>query len=83
MHQYDTTPVFRTTDLCLASTLLCRGRAMCGLEKQNDNRSVFLFPHDDELSRLLNSFWANELRIEPKEFFASLKTAKTRLYQTT
>jgi hypothetical protein len=43
-------------------------------------KGFFLFKRDDYLDKLLESYWRQELRVEPQAYFNQLKILKSRLY---
>lgn len=70
---------FRTTDLALA-TVLSLFFPLDSVDKTNTHKAEFLFKSDDQLHRLIETYWKRELKIEPQAFFAQLKFIKSRLY---
>ena len=70
---------FRTSDLALASALVCLGFCLEAVEK-NYPKSVFIFKRSDGLDESIQAFWAGSLNVEPKAYFNSIKEIKARLY---
>ena len=70
---------YESTDLCLVTTISLE-QGITGISKDISGRATFCFTNTPELQKLLNSYWDNKLRIEPKIFFGQLKIIKQRLY---
>jgi hypothetical protein len=71
---------FETSELSLASALLCSGYKLVIVERRNP-KSIFLFERSEFLDQAIQGFWAGEMRLEPKQYFNSIKEVKSRLYQ--
>ncbi len=71
--------LYETSDLPLASTLLCLGHKVWATDKADAQRVSFLFERKNGLDGLLESYWRHELLVEPVAFFNALKEAKTRI----
>lgn len=71
--------IFSTTDLALCSALLCLGFRLKEIDKSAP-RAFFLFERTIELERDSAMFWAGDLQVDPKRYFACLKEIKSRLY---
>ena len=70
---------FESSELSLASTLMCLGFKLDAVEKHNP-KSLFVFRREESLDEAIQGFWAGELRVEPKAFFNCIKEVKSRLY---
>jgi len=64
----------------MVTALQCQGFQLTGIEWVDDKRASFSLSNSDELLITIESYWQNELRVEPKMFFSYLKATKTRLY---
>jgi hypothetical protein len=71
---------FRHQDICLVSTLLCYGRIIEAIDRQDPQKVVFSIKRDEKLDELIQNYWTNQLLVEPKAFFSYLKEIKTRIY---
>jgi len=72
---------FKTYDLALASALVSCGFSIDGIEKtQYNGKSSFIFHRTDKLDEIIQSYWADDLSVNPKAYFDVLKHIKTRLY---
>lgn len=70
---------FETSEMALASALLCLGHKLDFIEKR-DPKSIFTFQRDEFLDKTIQGFWAGELRVEPKSYFTCIREVKSRLY---
>ncbi len=72
---------FQTADLSLTATLAL----WCPIEAidktQNPRKAIFVFKKTPALTNLVDSYWRGSLRVDPNEFFNSLKAIKVRLYE--
>jgi len=80
MKYLKTTEFFETSDLALASVLYYFGYQIETINKQNLNKSIFIFSRDAKIDQIIESFWKHELSVEPAQFFALTKEIKSRLY---
>lgn len=71
---------FITNDFPLAVSLLCSGLTIIKLSKAGQNRVSFVFEKSEETERVVQAFWNDELRVEPKGFFNKQKELKARIY---
>lgn len=81
MNQQNINPkdVYTTQNLALAATLYV-WYPLEGIVR-NDSRKVdFQFPKNQELEKLVDSFWRKEVKVEPLSYFEALKTLKSRIY---
>ena len=70
---------YSTSDLALA-TAISLWHPLVAVDKTNPSKAQFLFKRDENLNQLIESFWKQELRIEPQAYFNQLKIIKSRLY---
>lgn len=70
---------YKTSDLALAVavSLSC---PIEKIEKANYGKSYFCFRRDEKLEQLIQSYWRQELKVEPQNYFNQLKITKARLY---
>jgi len=71
---------FKTSDICIASSLCCYGYQIEAIDRQNPSRVVFLIKRDEQLDKLIQLYFTHQLRVEPLSFFSFLKEIKTRIY---
>ena len=67
-------------DLALVAAVAEYGFSPIQLDKSNPQRVVFIFRHSEELNRLIDDYWLDQLKVNPRTYFDSLKHLKTRLY---
>ena len=81
MEKVEQTKIYETTDLALISVvLLSLPDSLEFVNRENPHRVVFRFKKTDELDKLVSRFWGRKLKVEPREFFDGIKTAKARIY---
>lgn len=71
---------YETNSLVLSSTLVCLGIPLDSVIKNPVGKSVFIFPHTDDLDQILESFWKRSLKVEPNSFFEAQRFLKSRIY---
>ena len=71
---------FRSSDISLSSALCCLGYQIEAVDKQNPAKAIFLIRRDENLDELVKLYFTHQLKVEPLDFFNSLKEIKTRLY---
>lgn len=70
---------FRTADLALA-TVISLSYPIDAIDRQNRQKSTFIFKRQEGLDQLIEGYWRGELRIDPQRFFTQLRAVKARLY---
>jgi len=81
MEKVEQTKIYETTDLALISVILIFSPgSLVAVNRENPHRVVFGFKKSDKLDDLIGRFWGRKLKIEPREFFDGIKTAKARIY---
>lgn len=76
----DKNEMFKTTDLCLATTLLYLGHQFLDIEKIDPKRVAFGFEDSKELRKQIDDFWSYALMIEPMKFYNLLRVVKARIH---
>ncbi|MFH0936945.1 MAG: DUF5659 domain-containing protein [Candidatus Daviesbacteria bacterium] len=71
---------FSTSDLALASAIALYYPLEVIDRTENPFKAQFLFKKDDQLTKLIESYWRCELKVEPQAYFNQLKAIKARLY---
>lgn len=71
---------FKTSDICIISTLCCYGYQIEAIDKINCSKANFLIKRDEGLDNLIQMYFTHQLKVEPLSFFSFLKEIKTRLY---
>jgi len=72
--------LYSTTDLSLA-TALSLYFPIEAIDRQNSKSSAFLFIRRKELDKLIESYWKDELKVSPRQYFNQLRDIKSRLYE--
>ena len=72
---------YSTADLAMA-TAISLWYPLEALDRtQNPHKAYFLFKRDEQLDKLIESYWRGELKVNPQTYFAALKNIKARLYE--
>lgn len=72
---------FKSSDLSLIAMLQVFGYQIEKIERNNSEKVIFAIQQDDKLSELVQAFWSRSLKVEPLQYFESLKVVKSRIYQ--
>lgn len=73
------TDFYSTSDLSLATTL----SLWCPIEdinRSNPRKALFIFQNTEELQKLVDEYYRNEIKISPQVYFNQLRVVKARLY---
>lgn len=71
---------YETSDVYLASYLICQGATLAGTERVGPRRTMFRFESDKFLHALLRVYWSNDdIQVPPTRLFSSLRTLKSRI----
>jgi hypothetical protein len=71
---------YETSDVYLASYLLCQGASLVGTERVGPRRTVFRFASDEYLHSLLRVYWSNDrILVPPTHLFHALRKLKSRI----
>jgi len=70
---------FKTSDFPLAITLITLGFPLDNISKPSSGRMEFIFDREEELDNAIQSFWRDEIRVEPKQFYLNQKLLKSRI----
>src|SRR5207302_2403786 len=71
---------YETTDVYLASYLLCQGATLVETERIGPRRTMFRFQSDEFLHALLRVYWSNDrILVPPTQLFDSLRKLKSRI----
>ncbi len=72
---------FMTHDLPLAVSMVALGHTIeKTIREYHGGRATFCFKRSDKLGRDVSAYWKQELRINPKVLFESIKFTKSLLY---
>jgi hypothetical protein len=71
---------YETSDVYLASYLLCQGATLVETERVGPRRTMFRFQSDEFLHALLRVYWSNDdVLLPPTRLFGSLRALKSRI----
>lgn len=70
---------YSTSDLAL-TTAISLYHPLETVDRTNPQKAQFIFKRDESLNQLIETYWKQELRIEPQTYFNQLKVIKSRLY---
>lgn len=71
---------YETSDVYLASYLLCQGTTLLGTERVAPRRTTFRFESDEFLHALLRAYWSNDDIVVPAtRLFDALRGLKSRI----
>ena len=51
------------------------------IDKRDPRRAIFSFERDERLIQLVQDFWNNQLKVNPRKYFDQIKFIKSRLYE--
>lgn len=72
--------MFITNDLSLSCALLCFDFRLAGLDASDYRKVGFMFTESKELRDTVRRYWDNQLAVNPKDYFNTLKDLKSRIY---
>lgn len=76
----DPSLVFTTFDLGLSTALLCVGFQLLSIDKDNPQKSMFIFQKEDGIEQIIDEYFSDRLEIKARSFFDTLKALKNKLY---
>jgi hypothetical protein len=80
MNNYDSNK-FSTFDMALASALATSGFSIVGIERVDSRgKASFVFNRTNNIDTVIQAYWSDQLKVNPKAYFDALKHLKTRLY---
>lgn len=71
---------FESNDLALVAALAEKGYLPLELDRSNPHRVAFIFEYSEEIKTLIDEYWLDQLKVNPRTYFDTLKHLKTRLY---
>lgn len=74
------TKEFSTTDLGLACALVTLGYVIERLDRENPSRVLFVFSPQGGLEEDAESYWNDQLSVNPQAFFNNSKRIKNQIY---
>lgn len=70
---------FSTSDIGLAATLTTLGFKLEYFDRTNPQKIIFEFERTESLDKTIESYWTNNLLVDPVMLLANLKLIKNRL----
>ena len=70
----------KTPDVNLATTLLCLGFSIEGIDDINPQKVFFYFRENDQLNLTINRYWKGDLLVDPKMMGSCRREVMTRLH---
>lgn len=70
---------YQSSDLALATTLSLF-QPLEVIDRTNPHKALFIFKRDKHLEKLIEAYWKDEIKVNPREHFSALKNMKARLY---
>src|SRR4051812_42822769 len=71
---------YETSDVYLASYLICQGGTLLETERVGPRRTIFRFESNEFLHALLRVYWSNDdIQVPPTRLFNSLRDLKSRI----
>ena len=71
--------MYQTADMACAAALSLFF-PIEAVDRTNGRRVYFSFRRTPDLDAFVTAYWKNEISVEPRAFFDSIKAIKTRLY---
>lgn len=80
MTQEESKSLYKTSDLALAATISLQFPIDFIDKTSNPRKAIFLFKQSKGLDKLIDSYWRDEARVNPRAYFDKLRSIKSRLY---
>jgi hypothetical protein len=71
---------YYSSDIDVASVLVCKGYALVGVMPVNDIKATFVFKNHPAIPDAVDGFWSNRIEVHPLEFANARKNLKSRVY---
>ncbi len=71
---------FQTYDLGISAALITLGYRLLDLDKSNPRKVQFHFIFEESIEEVVNSYWSDNLEVNPRTYFDNIKMLKNRLY---
>lgn len=78
MTHTDIINIYSTHDMALA-TAISLYFPIDAIDNRDPNKVEFQFQRSKELEQVIESYWRNELRVSPQDYFYQLRSLKTRI----
>jgi hypothetical protein len=71
---------YETSDLGLATALVCVGVTLVRINKANPRRALFIFTDSGQATRFEKAYWDGALTVPAQVYFEAIRRLKARLY---
>jgi len=71
---------FKTADLALAAAINLF-QPLETLDRSDSRKVLFIFPNNKQTKNIIESYWKRQLKVEPLDYFNSLRSIKARLHE--
>ncbi len=72
--------VYKTTDVYIAASLLAYGCMMVDMTKKEKQFTFYITSDTDDVSNLVNRFWAGKMLVDAKKLFGGFRELRARMY---
>lgn len=69
-----------TYDLGCSSALVSSGFELVSLDKSNPRKVQFIFKMKFGIEKVVDEYWADQLKVKARTFFGNVKMLKNRIY---
>ena len=76
----DEIDVLITSDFTLASTLLCLGFDITGIDKTDPRRVKFYYKKTSDLEAALKRYWGGEVLVKPQDFVFAQREIRAQIH---
>lgn len=71
---------YYTSDIDVASTLICKGYSLEEIVPLSYTKVTFVFKNHSALTDAVDGFWSNRIEVRPLEFANTRKNLKSRVF---
>lgn len=71
---------YKTQSLPLAATLISLSIELDSVNRIQEGKFAFVFPHTQSLEQIIEAFWQRKLRVEPNSYWEAQRFLKSRIY---
>ncbi len=71
---------YYSSDIDVASTLVCKGYELVDVVPVNPTKATFAFKNHPAILDAVDGFWSNRIEVRPLEFANARKNLKSRIY---
>jgi hypothetical protein len=72
---------YTTSDIQLAALLYAEGVPFLGIDNTNPRRKGFIFKDEQRIADLVQGFWQETNKINPRKYMGAYKELKNRLFE--